>query len=188
MPRKSRMRGMATVTRRSRNSYMRWPRSVTMQPTGKSLRTLKVAIDFFALVTTGFCPAILVRSATALSRIFLSWVVSPTPMLSVIFLIRGTCIVVLYPNFFISSGTTSLRSYSCSRAISGIHHFAVGLEHADLAPVLHQLEADAVGLLRLRVEQRDVGDVDRHVLVDDASGLVLHRVRPLVFLDAVHSL
>jgi hypothetical protein len=34
-------------------------------------------------------------SATALSRIFLSVVVSPTPMLSVIFDTRGTCITVL---------------------------------------------------------------------------------------------
>ena len=34
MPRKSRMRGIATAIRRSRNSYMRWPRRVTMQPTG----------------------------------------------------------------------------------------------------------------------------------------------------------
>jgi len=88
---------------------MRVPRRVTMQPTGKSFRILKTAIDFFALVTTGFWPAILVRSASALSRIFLSVVVSPTPMLSVIFLMRGTCIEVLYPNFFIRSGTTFLR-------------------------------------------------------------------------------
>ncbi len=66
-----------------------------MQPIGKPARTLKFAIDFFALVTTGFWPAILVRSATALSRIFLSWVVLPTPMLSVIFEIRGTCIALL---------------------------------------------------------------------------------------------
>ena len=88
---------------------MRLPRKVTMHPTGNPLRTLNVAIDFLALVTTGFWPAILVRSATALSRIFLSVVVSPTPILRVIFLMRGTCIEVLYPNFFIRSGTTSLR-------------------------------------------------------------------------------
>src|SRR5882672_458201 len=67
----------------------------------------------------------------------------------------------------------------------GVDHFAVGLEHAHLAPVLHQLEADTVGFFGLRVEQRDVGDVYRHVLVDDAAGQTLHRVGTLVFLDAV---
>src|SRR5437763_609893 len=71
------------------------PRSVTMQPTGKPARTLKFAIDLRALVTTGFCPAILVMSARALSSVFLSVVVSPTPMLSVILCRRGTCITVL---------------------------------------------------------------------------------------------
>ena len=34
MPRKSRIRGIAIETSRSRNSYMRAPRSVTMHPTG----------------------------------------------------------------------------------------------------------------------------------------------------------
>jgi len=46
------------------------------------------------LVITGFCPAILARSATALSSTFLSPTVSPTPMLSVILRMRGTCMVV----------------------------------------------------------------------------------------------
>ena len=49
-------------------------------------------MDFLALVTTGFWPAILVMSATAFSMTFLSAVVSPTPMLSVILVMRGTCI------------------------------------------------------------------------------------------------
>ena len=34
MPRKSRMRGIATVTKRSKNSYMRALRKVTLQPIG----------------------------------------------------------------------------------------------------------------------------------------------------------
>src|SRR6185369_9590997 len=60
--------------------------------------------------------------------------------------------------------------------------------HADLAAVFQRLEADAVGLLGGRVEQRDVGDVDWHVLVDDAARDVLHGVRPLVLLHPVHAL
>src|SRR6267378_5542334 len=71
---------------------------------------------------------------------------------------------------------------------SGVDHFAVGLEHAHLAPVLHQLEADTVAFFCLRIEQRDVGDVNRHVLVDDAAGQTLHGVRALMFLDAIDPL
>src|SRR5262245_15420601 len=42
----------------SRNSYMWSPRSVVITPMGIPARTLKAAIDFFALVITGFCPVI----------------------------------------------------------------------------------------------------------------------------------
>ena len=45
-----------------------------------------------ALVITGFWPEIFCMSATALSRIFLSPVASPTPMFSVILVMRGTSI------------------------------------------------------------------------------------------------
>src|SRR5712691_11650605 len=71
---------------------------------------------------------------------------------------------------------------------SSVHHFAVGLEHAYLAPVLHQLEAYAVGLLGLRVVQSDVRDIDGHVLVHDAAGQTLHGVGALMFFDAVDPL
>jgi hypothetical protein len=66
-----------------------------MHPIGKPARTLKVAIDLRALVTTGFWPAILIKSPTALSSTFLSPVASPTPILRVIFWMRGTCITDL---------------------------------------------------------------------------------------------
>src|SRR5208283_264606 len=69
--------------------------------------------------------------------------------------------------------------------MSGSDHFAVGLEEANLAPVLEHAKADAIGLERDRVPDRHVGDVDRHFLGDDAAGLVLHRVRPGVPLDLV---
>ena len=58
---------MAMLIRRSRNSYMRAPRSVTLQPIARPSRSLKEAIDFFDLQSSGFCPVILVRSATAAS-------------------------------------------------------------------------------------------------------------------------
>ena len=56
-PRKSRMRGMATPISRSRNSHMRSPRSVTLQPIDWPSRSLKPAIDLRALVMIGFWPA-----------------------------------------------------------------------------------------------------------------------------------
>src|SRR5690606_10790617 len=91
-PRKSPTRGSETLTRRSRNSYIFARRRVTLQPIGQPSRILNEATETRDLVTTGFWPAILAMSATALSRIFLLVAASPTPMLSVIFSRRGTCI------------------------------------------------------------------------------------------------
>src|SRR6185437_7365595 len=64
---------------------------------------------------TGFWPAIFSRSPAALSRIFLSATASPTPMLSVIFATRGTCIFVLYPNCFMSAGTIACSYWTLRR-------------------------------------------------------------------------
>ena len=61
-------------------------------------RSLNDAIDFFAFVMTGFCPAIVVSSSTALSRIFEFWIASPMPMFRTIFSTLGTAIGFLIPN------------------------------------------------------------------------------------------
>ena len=66
-----------------------------MQPIGCISRILKPAMAFFDLVTTGFWPAILVRSPTALSMTFLSATASLTPMFSVILVMRGTSMIDL---------------------------------------------------------------------------------------------
>ena len=47
------MRGMARLINRSRNSYIRLPRSVTLAPMALPSRSLKPAIDFLARVTIG---------------------------------------------------------------------------------------------------------------------------------------
>jgi hypothetical protein len=60
-------------------------------------------------VTTGFWPAILVMSPTAESITFLSETASLTPMFSVIFCRRGTCITEVKPNLAINSGTIFSR-------------------------------------------------------------------------------
>ena len=66
-----------------------------MQPIGMFSRILKFAIALRVRVTIGFWPAILVMSPTANSMFFLSLTASPTPMLSVILVMRGTCMTVL---------------------------------------------------------------------------------------------
>src|SRR5216110_1620079 len=61
------MRGTAIEMNRSRNSYIRAPRSVTLQPTAIPSRRLKFAIAFLARVTTGCWPVMAASSATAAS-------------------------------------------------------------------------------------------------------------------------
>ena len=77
------------ATRRSRNSYILWRRSVTMHPIGMPARNRKFAIDLRAVVITGFWPVISVMHSFAKSRIFLSPIAAPTPMFTVIFSILG---------------------------------------------------------------------------------------------------
>src|SRR3972149_4119955 len=67
IPLKSLIRGRATLNSLSRKSYIRSPRRVTLAPMATPARSLKLAIDFFARVTSGRCPVIRVSSSTALS-------------------------------------------------------------------------------------------------------------------------
>ena len=84
------MRGTVRWMNRSRNSYIRAPRSVTDAPTGSPTRRPKFAIAFLALVITAFWPVMIASSSAAAStrRGFLA--PSPRPTLSTIFVIRGT--------------------------------------------------------------------------------------------------
>ena len=66
---------------------------MTLAPIGMPSRILKPAIDLRARRTCARCPAIVVSSSMALSSAFASVFASPTPMLSVIFETRGTCII-----------------------------------------------------------------------------------------------
>src|SRR4051812_43849619 len=106
------------LTRRSKNSYIRSPRSVTMAPIGMPSRTLKAAIDLRARVTTGFCPVICPSSLTAGSRIFAFCVASPTPMLTTILFSRGTAAGFLRSSSFISVGASSFSNLVRSRGRS----------------------------------------------------------------------
>ena len=86
---------------------MRAPRSVTLQPMGMPSRILKPAIDFFARVMTGRCPAMIASCSTASSSALEFTLASPTPMLIVIFCRRGTAIGELRPSCSWSWSRTS---------------------------------------------------------------------------------
>src|SRR5215510_13411345 len=100
---------------RSRNSYIRALRSVTLAPIGTPSRSLKFAIDFLARVTTGFWPEISCRSAVAKSITLAFSRPSPTPMLMTTFSSRGTWNGLVYPRSFITAWTIVLVYISLSR-------------------------------------------------------------------------
>ena len=94
--------------KRSRNSYIRAPRSVTEAPTGTPARRPKLAIDFLARVTTGFWPVICASSPTTASSSFGVLLASPMPTFSTTFTIRGTCIGFVMPNCLASRARTTV--------------------------------------------------------------------------------
>src|SRR6266704_329970 len=102
--------------RRSRNSYMVSPRRVTMAPMGMPSRTLKAAMDFLALVVTGFWPAIAARSATRGSMILTFWVASPRPMLMTIFSSLGIAMALVMLSSLPSACLISVSYFCLSRA------------------------------------------------------------------------
>ena len=87
---------------------MRAPRSVTFAPIGMPSRILNCATDLRALRICARWPAIVVSSSIALSSCFASFFASPTPMLSVIFVSRGTCMIDFRPRSSFSAGRISL--------------------------------------------------------------------------------
>jgi hypothetical protein len=72
--------------------------------------------------------------------------------------------------------------------LSGVDHLAVRLEYPDASSVIKCLDPNAISFLSLGVEQCDVGNVDRHVFLDNATRETLHRIRALVLFDAIDTL
>src|SRR5580698_436393 len=212
----SRTRGKATEIRRSRNSYIASPRSVTIAPMGMPSRSLNAAIDFFAFVMTGFCPAIDPRSATRGSIILTFCVASPRPMLMTIFSSFGTAIRFSMPSSFWSWLLISFEYFSFSRAaivlalfstvsewlpvrgvIPSIQNFkllrlllrqraAIGACDANLLVAL-KAETGA-RCLAIRVKQRHVRYVNRRLLLENSARAVALRVGLQVFLDHADAL
>src|ERR1700722_1342808 len=118
--------------RRSRNSYMVSPRRVTMAPMGMPSRTLKAAMDFLALVVTGFWPAMAARSATRGSMILTFCVASPRPMLMTIFSSLGIAMALVMLSSLPSACLISVSYFCFSRAamiaLRFLHGCRVGFE------------------------------------------------------------
>src|SRR5580704_3926982 len=124
---------------------------------------------------------------------FLSATASPTPMLTVIFMIRGTSMVFLSSSFFLSSGTIcSLKIFLSLAAINyslfRVDHFFVRLEQAHLAAVLERLEPDPIALLRRRIENHHVRHMHRRFALDDAALHAHLRIGLLMPLGHIESL
>src|SRR5216117_1798122 len=102
--------------RRSKNSYILAPRSVTFAPIGTPSRSLKFAMDLFARVISGFWPVIAWRSATAKSITFALSRASPTPMLITILSRCGAANGFGYPRSFTRLGRIVVLKRSFSRA------------------------------------------------------------------------
>jgi hypothetical protein len=96
---------------------MRAPRSVTFAPIDMPSRILNWAIDLRALRTCARCPAITVSSSTAASSCLASFFASPTPMLSVIFVIFGTCMSELRPSSSLRAGRISFSYCAFRRGV-----------------------------------------------------------------------
>ena len=88
---------------------MRAPRRVTLQPIGQALADLEGRDALRDLVIERLLAGDLGQSATAAPWTFLSATASPTPMLIVILVMRGTCIGFASSNSLASAcGTTVL--------------------------------------------------------------------------------
>src|SRR4051794_16101029 len=162
---------------------MRSPRSVVCAPIGMPSRSLNWAMDLRALVTMGFWPVISVRSRTAPSISLESLAASPTPMFTTTLTRRGICMTLPYlnsccrdsrisPAYWPSGAAESsqlLQSLECLSGSLGVAN-THGLLYAVLLDGFHA-EADAGRLLGLRVDDSDVGSVQRGFDNLDAAGL-----------------
>src|SRR5438105_1121858 len=183
-PRKSRIRGSALETRRARNSYIRAPRNVTRAPTAIPSRTLNCAIDLRALRTWARWPAIVVSSSTAESSCFDSVFASPTPMLSVIFSMRGACMIESSPSPCLGSASTtrpflpaSLPRRTCTTSPFRIFMVWAISEHLrGKADDLHEVLLAQLA----RDGPEDAGAARVALLVDDHGGVLVEGDRRAV--------
>ena len=121
----------------------------------------------------------IVSSSIAASSAFASVFASPTPMFSVIFSIRGTCMIELRPSSSWSCGRSSGVALLQARRVGRGRHqpvdflaAAVALADADahrLALDLLDLDPDPRRQVADRADEHHVRDVDRRGLLDPAA-------------------
>src|SRR2546428_4552056 len=202
---------------RSRNSYIFSPRSVTIVPMGTPARSLKLAIDFFALVTTGFWPAIVASSSTALSSTFMLAIASPMPMFTTIFSTFGTAMTFLIPNsswIFLRTSFWYL-SFSLAAIFSSVlcaqcpvpsaqclvpHwapstgnwalvlHFRFALLAEPLRAFIRAMRSGSRRFVATRADHLEIGEPDRRLALQDSAFNVSLRIRLRVLLEHVHAL
>src|SRR3989338_1189716 len=166
------MRGRATLTRRSINSYIRKRRRVTLQPTGAFSFNLKFEIAILERRRLGLCPVIIASSAIAVSMIFISLIASPTPILTTIFSRRGTAIGLPIENLLCICGITSLRNLSNKRGVT-LNDLSTCFTDTHLGPVLQDRSAKTGRFVGFSVNQHKIGNVDRGFALDQTALLIL---------------
>src|SRR5512137_915626 len=135
-------------------------------------RSLKLAMDLRALVTTGFCPVMAESCSSEASRILPFWMASPSPMFTTTLSSRGACMGFLNPNSFIRAGRTSCSNLCFSRAamcLSLLPALVALLAGPDAPSVLAGHVRHPGGLPALRAHHHHVRHVDRAGLLDDAA-------------------
>src|SRR5688572_13053064 len=159
------------LIRRSMNSYILSPRSVTRTPIGMFSRSLKFEIAFFDLVDTAFWPVIVLISSSAASISFLSVTATPIPLLMQIFSIFGTCMIDVYSNFCLSAGTISFEYLSFNLGVA-IRYKISGFLRISLQFTFLVHLAACAGKFTRAIDELQVTDVDRCLsLVDSAFRL-----------------
>src|SRR6185312_4198225 len=74
---------------------------------------------------------------------------------------------------------------ACTSRPSGLEHLSVRAEAAHLAPIAQSLEADAIRLRGVGIEDRDLRDRQRHLLLEDPALLSRLRIAALVLFHSI---
>src|SRR5690554_1713914 len=106
----------------------------------------------------------------------------------VILVILGTSITFARPNSSLSLGTSSLRYFSFSLAMSTLrlYGFAIGFEDANFL-IAFKLKTDTIRLFCRRVVNGNIGSLNRGLFLNDSARHTHLRIRFLVFFDHIHA-
>src|ERR1700691_5023908 len=152
-------------------------------------RVTIAAMDFLALVVTGFCPATEARSATSGSMIFTFCVASPRPMLRTIFSRRGTAIRLVRPSSFCSAGRISFWYFSLSLAFTFAIVFSLLLLRRQRLAALFADPNLGVAFKLVTHTHRPAGAADQHHIRDlDGRFLLRNAALDVALRVGVHVL